>query len=556
MIFFDLKQEAAKKTIGDTVARETEISRLGRTVHRQYNNNVLLSGQSGSGKSALIESFAYRIALGKISALKDYSLIKLDSSELARMSTSTEGLSQIVSGFHAIPAKTILFIDDFQITNEAKPVGIKSAFSIVLERADVSVVMAISENGYQKVLTENPNFLKHFEHIALNESDSAQTTEIIGALAGSFAEEYKIKISPTAAKDAATLSQKLSSSQHQPLRAIHFLDECLAFAKMNGAGELLPTHIRQVFSESTGIPSESLSASDADFLRNLEPSLAKNVIGQDRAVHAVADVIRRSRMGLRNPNRPYGSFLFLGTSGVGKTELAKTLAKTVYGSERLFTRIDMSEFSEAHTVQRLTGAPPGYIGFEAGGQLTNAAQEHPYSLILLDEIEKANPKIFDIFLQVFDDGRLTDGRGHTAQFTNSILIATSNIGVDEIITGINSGKDVGDPIFISEQLMPALLRNFRPEFLNRFDSIIVFNPLGQEELLQIAQLEIRKIEERTAEHNIHFDIDPKILKTKIAEIADPRLGARPIKRFIEETCERLIAMKLMDTATDNNQILK
>lgn len=546
MIFFDLTQAAARKTIGDVAARETELSRLGRTVHRQYNNNALISGMSGVGKSAFIEGFAYRAALGKILGITESPLIKLDSGELRRLSSSSEGLSQITSGLLALPAKTILFIDDFQLAAEAKPVGVESALSIVLQRSDVAVVMTISEQGYQKLLSDNPNFLKHFEHIPLAEPDAKQTAEVATSLAPSFAAEYAIRIPIPVAAEAATLSQKLGSSQHQPLRAIHFLDECLAFAKMNGSDELLPAHIRQVFAESTGIPSDTLTTSDADFLRALEPTLAEHVIGQDHAVHAVADVIRRSRMGLRNPNRPYGSFLFLGTSGVGKTELARALAKTVYGSERLFTRIDMSEFSEAHTVQRLTGAPPGYVGFEAGGQLTNAVEEHPYSLILLDEIEKANSKIFDIFLQVFDDGRLTDGRGHTAQFTNSILIATSNIGVDEIIAATSAGEQASDPEFVSKRLMPVLMQRFRPEFLNRFDSIIVFNPLGEEELLKIAQLEIRKIEVRTAEHNISFDIDEAALRRKIAAIADPRLGARPIKRFIEQTCEQLIALKLMD----------
>jgi ATP-dependent Clp protease ATP-binding subunit ClpA len=239
--------------------------------------------------------------------------------------------------------------------------------------------------------------------------------------------------------------------------------------------------------------------------------------------------------------------LFLGTSGVGKTELAKSLAKIVYGSERSFTRIDMSEFGESHTVQRLVGAPPGYVGYESGGQLTNSVQDKPYSLILLDEIEKAHAKVFDIFLQVFDDGRLTDGRGQTSNFTNSIIIATSNLGIGEILKGSRDGIDLNSPEFISNNLMPALLKSFRPEFLNRFDAIIVFNPLSADNLLQIAKLEISKIEERVAEHGVKFNIDDNILREKIIELSNPMLGARPIKRFIEQTCEQLIAMKIMNS---------
>jgi ATP-dependent Clp protease ATP-binding subunit ClpB len=251
-------------------------------------------------------------------------------------------------------------------------------------------------------------------------------------------------------------------------------------------------------------------------------------------------------MGLRNPHKPLGSFLFLGPSGVGKTELAKLLATKVYGSERHFTRIDMSEFTEQHTVQRLIGAPPGYVGFEAGGQLTNTVKHQPYSLILLDEIEKANPRIFDIFLQVFDDGRLSDGQGQVVDFTNTIVIATSNIGINEIVQAYTNNEPEGD--FSEKALLPILQEHFRTEFLNRFDAIIVFNPLSTEDLLKVAYLEIKKIEARTVEHGIKFNIEPQVLKKRIEQLIDLRMGARPVKRFIEQTCESLIASKLLDKA--------
>ena len=221
-------------------------------------------------------------------------------------------------------------------------------------------------------------------------------------------------------------------------------------------------------------------------------------------------------MGLRNPNRPFDLFYF-GPSGVGKTELSRALADAVYG-ERAFTRIDMSEFAEAHAVQRLTGAPPGYVGYEAGGQLTNAVRQQPYSLILLDELEKAHPRAADIFLQILDDGRLTDGQGRTVNFTNATVIATSN------------AKD--------------LHATFRAEFLNRFDAIVEFRPLDDGALLEIARAEIRKVETRTARHGVRFSIDVGLLRAKISELRDDRMGARPIKRFIEQTCESLIEIKI------------
>ncbi len=308
---------------------------------------------------------------------------------------------------------------------------------------------------------------------------------------------------------------------------MHLLDESLAYAKMSGLVTLDVRSVESAFSEKTGIPNTAAPL-------HIEAELNRRVIGQEHAVQVVAEVIRHSRIGLRNPNRPYGSFLFLGPSGVGKTELSRVLADLVYGSERSFTRIDMSEFAEAHTVQRLVGAPPGYVGHEYGGQLTNAIKSQPYSLVLLDEIEKANARVFDIFLQVLEDGRLTDGSGKTVNFTNTTIIATSNIGIEQIVRGAETAQD----------LMPLLKKYFRTEFLNRFDGIVVFKPLTNESLLNIALLEIKKIEERTAQHNIKFNIDPGLLLAKVKELADPRMGARPIKRFIEQTCEGLIEIKV------------
>ena len=549
MIFYDLKEEAKDKTISNVVSRDAEIGRVARTIHRQYDNNVIVSGASGIGKSSLLEGFAYRLGLGEIPGLDDsYKVAKLDAAEIKRIAVSNEGLAQIASGLYSIPTKTIILIDDFQLISDSGLGTLEQIFEqAFFKRTDISLVLGISESGYQKLSTDDPNFLKNFEHIPLNENDQKQTLQILQALSPAFAQEYNLQIPQNILSEVVEMSRKLPSEKKQPLRAIHFLDESLAHTKVSGDQALTANHVHYVFSEKTGIPDNSLSQNSKEFLRNLEDTLSASIIGQSRAVTVVSDVIKRSRMGLRNPNRPYGSFLFLGTSGVGKTELAKSLAKIVYGSERSFTRIDMSEFGESHTVQRLVGAPPGYVGYESGGQLTNSVQDKPYSLILLDEIEKAHAKVFDIFLQVFDDGRLTDGRGQTSNFTNSIIIATSNLGIGEILKGFRDGIDLNSPEFISNSLMPALLKSFRPEFLNRFDAIIVFNPLSADDLLQIAKLEISKIEERVAEHGVKFNIDDNILREKIIELSNPMLGARPIKRFIEQTCEQLIAMKIMNS---------
>jgi ATP-dependent Clp protease ATP-binding subunit ClpC len=551
MIYYDLKIEAERHGISNVVARDSELKRMVRTMIRQYNNNVAVHGSSGSGKSALIEGFAYKIAKKEIPGFEDFALVKLDSNDLKRFfsqSNHAETYSYLSTAFKNLPENCIIFIDDFQnIFSENKFLEAAAIFEPFFERSDLRLAITFSESGYKKLREENANFLQHFEDIELKESDLKETETIINALGPSFQKEYGVKISPAAIKEATTLSKKINSDKKLPLKAIHLLDESIAFAKAGGLDELSPKEVKEIFAEKTGIPGATLNSTDKSLLKNLQAELDNNVIGQGNATKIISDVIRRSRMGLRNPNRPYGSFLFLGPSGVGKTELSKILAKIVYGSERAFTRIDMSEFGEQHTVQRLIGAPPGYVGFEAGGQLTNAIKQQPYSLILLDEIEKAHPKIFDIFLQVFDDGRLTDGQGQTINFTNSIVISTSNLGINEIVNAFRSGADINSAEFLREELMPILYKNFRIEFLNRFDAIIVFNPLSRADLLKIALLEIKKIEERTAEHNIKFNINGEVLAKKIAELEDYRLGARPIKRFVEQTCENLIALKLMNS---------
>ncbi|GAC1574288.1 MAG: hypothetical protein NVS3B9_5880 [Candidatus Doudnabacteria bacterium] len=549
MIYYDLKIESKRKAIGNVVARETELKRIARTLKRQYNNNCLILGDSGTGKSALLEAFAYQVSLNQIPGFEKVLLAKLDTNSLKKtvgQLTNPETAPYLIGAFRNLPADTIVFIDDLEnIIVENKFSEYNQIFEPFFDRSDLRLLATMEESRYQKLREENPSFFQNFEPINLRESDTQETLEILKALSPAFKKEYAIDIPEESVKSIVELSKKITSDKKLPLRSIHFLDEALAFAKISQASKLEKSHVQEIFAEKTGIPSATLSNNDSTLLKSLEDDVKRNVVGQDPAVKIISDIVRRGRMGLRNPNRPTGSFLFLGPSGVGKTELSKVLAKTVYGSERAFTRIDMSEFGEQHTVQRLLGAPPGYVGFEAGGQLTNSIAEQPYSLILLDEIEKAHSKIFDIFLQVFEDGRLTDGQGKTINFTNSIIIATSNLGINEIAEAFTAGRDVNSGEFIEQTMMPILMQSFRTEFLNRFDAIIVFNPLSVGDLLKIALLEVKKIEERTKDYNIKFNIDPEVLRSKIISLSDPRFGARPVKRFIETTCENLIAQSVL-----------
>jgi ATP-dependent Clp protease ATP-binding subunit ClpB len=279
---------------------------------------------------------------------------------------------------------------------------------------------------------------------------------------------------------------------------------------------------------------------ERDKLLTMEDKLHQRVVGQDEAVHLVADAIRRSRAGLSDPNRPYGSFLFLGPTGVGKTELCKALAAFLFDSEDHLIRIDMSEFMEKHSVARLIGAPPGYVGYEEGGYLTEAVRRKPYSVILLDEVEKAHPDVFNVLLQVLDDGRMTDGQGRTVDFKNTVIVMTSNLG-SQMIQQM-SGDDYG---VIKLAVMAEVKTHFRPEFVNRIDEIVVFHALSEKDIESIARIQLQSLESRLAKMDIRLDVSPAALAAVAQEGFDPVYGARPLKRAIQQQIENPLATEIL-----------
>jgi ATP-dependent Clp protease ATP-binding subunit ClpB len=320
---------------------------------------------------------------------------------------------------------------------------------------------------------------------------------------------------------------KLASSDGRP----QFLKE-----------EVTQDDIAEVVARWTGIPVTRMLESERERLTKLEQVLSSRVIGQDEAVEAVANAVRRSRAGLQDPNRPIGSFIFLGPTGVGKTETARALAEFLFDDEHAMVRIDMSEYMEKHAVARLIGAPPGYVGYEEGGQLTEAVRRRPYSVILFDEIEKAHPEVFNLLLQILDDGRLTDSQGRTVDFRNSVVIMTSNVGSPLILE--RAGSD--DWEAVEAQVLDILRQQFKPEFLNRVDDIVVFRPLGQAQLDRIIELQLARLRRMLADRKIELEITPEAKRKVGEEGYDPAFGARPLKRAIQRTLQNPLAMGLLE----------
>ena len=299
--------------------------------------------------------------------------------------------------------------------------------------------------------------------------------------------------------------------------------------------------IAEVVSRATGIPVAKMMEGERQKLLHMKDALEERVVGQNEAVKRVAETILRSRAGLSDPNRPYGSFLFLGPTGVGKTELTKALAQFLFDTEDALVRIDMSEFMEKHSVARLIGAPPGYVGYEEGGYLTEAVRRHPYSVILLDEVEKAHPDVFNVLLQVLDDGRMTDGQGRTVDFKNTVIVMTSNLGSSEIQEMIGESRES-----VKNAVMTEVREHFRPEFINRIDEIVIFNSLGSETIRRIAAIQLKSLQARVAAQDVTLEVTDEAM-AELAEVGfDPHYGARPLKRAIQDHIENRLAMVMLE----------
>lgn len=535
------------------IGRENELNQIIRVFGRQSKNNCLIVGEDGVGKDALVYGLISKIKARQTpESLFDLKILKLDLQTLFASPESFSRLIPKVLENMENSGRAIVFLNEIEfLNNPQQKQMLVTLVQLIQKNTKNSIICSVKTNFFHENLENNPVFKEFFEIVKVEEPTPAENIAILRKEAKTIEQFHNVKIEENVFEVTVDLAKRFLTKVYFPQKAISLLEEAATLASLRKTGVVTTEVVRQVVADKTGVPVQELSVSERERLINLDEEFKKFIIGQDRAVLAISEAIKRSRAGLRDPKKPIGSFLFLGPTGVGKTETARVLAKLFFNNEKAFVRLDMSEFSEPHTVQRLLGSPPGYVGYEEGGQLTNPVLERPYCLILLDEIEKAHPKVFDIFLQVLDEGRLTDSQGRTADFKNTILIFTSNIGSDEILDKLQQKSTLP-----REELIATLRNYFRPEFINRFDDIVIFNSLGITELVEIAKLKIQRIQENLKEKGIKLEISDERLKAMVTTAFDPAFGARPIERMLREQVENKIAHSIIAGELNDGDTVK
>lgn len=539
------------------VEREAELENIMRILARSNKHNVVLLGEEGVGKSILGMGLAEFLAKNKFPNFIDVKVISLDLGRLFLLSPLTDKTRDIVDEVGSL-GKTVFFLDNANLlTNNVQISQLIDFLQNLEKRGSVYFILSTTSAFFKEYISENPYFSSFFEVIKIEGLSQDSTEKVLISESPRIEKFYKLKIDKPVFKEVAFLcSRYLPGSL--PQKAISLLEEVCASVSLKKCEKVRQEDVKNIVSQKTGIPLNSLTETEIEKLKNLENLVGKYVIGQKEAIAKVSESLRRAGAGLKDQRRPIGSFLFLGPTGVGKTELAKTLAQLYFNDEKAFLRFDMSEYSESHTAQRLIGSPPGYVGYEEGGQLTNQVLERPYSLILFDEIEKAHPRVYDLFLQILDDGRLTDSQGRVVDFKNTLIIFTSNIASDVIFS---HGKDLVDPTFNRQAffemiIMPIVREFFRPEFINRFDDIILFNPLNKSDLLEIAKIKIGQLKEKIKERNINFEISDQKLSEVVDSSYNPSFGARPLERAIKDQIENVVAKKMISGEVKEGETIK
>lgn len=603
----NMTELARQGKIDPVIGRDKEIARVVEILNRRTKNNPVLIGEAGVGKTAVVEGLAQAIVSGQVpEKLANKEVIRLDVVSLVQ-GTGIRGqfeqrMQQLIQEVSK-NKNVILFIDEIhEIMGAGNAEGGMDAGNVLkpaLARGEFQLIGATTLNEYRKI-EKDAALARRFQPVQVAQPTVDETIQILNGIKNRYQDYHHVKYTEGAIVAAAKLSDRYIQDRFLPDKAIDLLDEAgsrknltlktadprtieneihtaeahkqqavesqdyekaafyrdqvskLTKAKQaadenhsDESATVTATDMEKIVEQMTNIPVGDMQKQEQNQLKDLDKQLEKHVIGQNEAVDKIARAIRRNRIGLNKSGRPIGSFLFVGPTGVGKTETAKQLAKLLFGSKDAMIRFDMSEYMDKTSTSKLIGAAPGYVGYEEAGQLTEQVRRHPYSLILLDEVEKAHPDVMHMFLQILDDGRLTDSQGRTVSFKDTIIIMTSNAGTGDMVASVGFGAEAAGT---TKSIVSKLTDYFKPEFLNRFDDIVEFNPLTKDDLMKIVGLMIDDVNQMLADRKLHITVPTKVEEKLVNLGYNPQMGARPLRRVIQEQIEDRIADYVLDHA--------
>ena len=551
----DITRSVGLGEISPALAHKAQIDRTLEILASPAQNSAILLGEPGVGKSTILNGIAVRMIEESVpEVLKDKRLVKLDAVRL--LNADSDGtIMQAVLDEVIQAGNVILAIPNLQVlAASGDAMNAATLLANALNAGQIHVISSATYADYHRYIEQNPNLSTQVSIIEIPPANTEQTLQILEEETPSIEAKFNVYLTLHALREAVTLAEQYIPDIAAPSGALALIGDAASAVQQSGKRWVRKEDVQHAIEKRTNIPIRTATGSERDTFLNLEAELHKRVIGQNQAITSIATALRRSRAGLTNKSRPMASFLFVGPTGVGKTETAKAVANLIFGEKGHFIRLDMSEYQDPTSVYRLIGAPSDAPGQRTeGGELTQAVREHPYSLILLDELEKADSHVLDIFLQLLDDGRLTENTGRTIHFQNCLVVATSNAGSAEIMKLINEGIT---PENLPKQILSLLQRAFKPEFLNRFDAIVPFQQLTRDEILQVVHLMLQEVITKTATQGLTITFEDAAVQ-RIAELGyDPLFGARPLRRVIQDKVEGMLATKLLENTLNRSETLQ